>query len=216
MDRLLYRHLQKEDQSFPKEEINSTLEQALPKMQKKRYFNNLDSFLKKYHFKPTAIPWRYENRSYIINQVVDKDSFGFAIFDITCKRYFDDTAFRGRLPNSKFADEVFMAIVEDYHLNNLDTDYIDDFILRDERLIDALSNQTELRTKHNIIVTVLVKNPVVANEFRYTFTIEKLENNTVSLLQSPDLEGENLAGDHDSYVDALSSALLRAQKYVRN
>lgn len=125
-----------------------------PPVKKKKYFNNLDEFLAEYSFKVTALPWRYENDHYIISQVTDEDSYGFAIYSITCKRYFDDSSFRGRLPNSKFAGEILMAIAEDYTLEDLNSppqDYPDK---RDDVFLSDLAIQTDLRKNKNIHISI--------------------------------------------------------------
>lgn len=90
------------------------------------HFNKLTDFINKFHFKVTSLPWKLENGSYTLEQITNKDAYGFSVYRIKSKRFYDNSLFMGRLPNSKFAEEVLLAITEDYHLENVENDIQED------------------------------------------------------------------------------------------
>ena len=203
-------------EDYLKEAIKATPKQA-PKVKVPipltKYFTNLHDFLDKYNFKVTVIPWRYENDHHTINQVVDKDSYGFAIYSITPKRYIDESSFRGRLPNAKFAEEILMAIAEDYTMETLDrlpSSYPEE---RDHRFIENVAIQTSLRKDHNIHISmahVISEN----EEFKYVYEVTYFpvskQNEKFALHKRAIASGFWEDDVFDTYEKALEAAILKA------
>ena len=182
------------------------------------WFKNLDEFIKKYNFRPNSLPWARENDHYRINQVVDEDSYGFPIYSITCKRYIDDSSFRGRLPNSVFAEEVLMAIAEDYTLETLDrvptlNDPIKD---RDDTFLENLSLQTDFRVNYNIHISIDYSY-IDSSTFEFTYLIryfpkdkEHLKRGYDERIESFQCYGGSYSGAWGTYEEALDEAIKKA------
>ena len=210
-----------EQEDYLKEVIKATPKQA-PKVKVPtpltKYFINLHDFLDKFNFKVTVLPWRYENDHYTINQVVDKDSYGFAIYSITPKRYIDESSFRGRLPNAKFAEEILMAIAEDYTMETLDrlpSSYPEE---RDHRFIENVAIQTSLRKDHNIQISIEYT-VTSGGEHEYVYDVlyfptskqnEKRAYDRQVRISSYWDSGASYGGTYSTYEEALEAAILKA------